>query len=281
MKYDFDCIVIGAGIAGMTAALYLKRANVNVIIIESGAPGGKLNTVRDIDNYPGFKNITGPDLAYKVYEQIQDLGIEIKYGNVLKIEDHIITTDIEKITANKIVIATGRTSKKTNLSSNFTNVSYCSVCDANLYKDKTVAILGIKEVIIEEALYLSNLVNKLIVFPANAIIKKDQLDRENIEIINDCVIHNLKGDNKILKEMITSQGNFFVDGLFIALGSDPAVNFLDALKKENNYIVVDKTMQTSINYIYACGDVIKKDLYQISTAIGEAAIAAISVKKSL
>ena len=110
--YNFDCVIIGSGIAGMTAAIYLKRANLNVVIIDNDAPGGLLNKINKIENYPGFISITGPDLAYKIYEQVKNLDIEIRYGNVLSIEDHIIKTDIEQITANKIIIATGRKAKK-------------------------------------------------------------------------------------------------------------------------------------------------------------------------
>ena len=97
MKYDFDCVVIGAGFAGMTAAIYLKRANVNVLLIDKDAPGGILNKINKIENYPGYISISGPDLAFKMYEQIKNLGIEIRYGNVLKINDHIIKTDLEEI----------------------------------------------------------------------------------------------------------------------------------------------------------------------------------------
>ena len=131
MKYQYDCVIVGAGIAGMTAAIYLKRAGLNIALIDKGAPGGILNSISLIENYPGFVSITGPDLAYNVFEQIQKLGIEVKYGNVLKIKDNIITTDIEEIKANKIIIATGRTPKKIS-DEKYQNLSYCVLCDGGV-----------------------------------------------------------------------------------------------------------------------------------------------------
>ena len=139
MKSNFDCVIVGCGIAGMTAAIYLKRANVNFCIIDYDAPGGTLNKVKTISNYPGFKEISGPELAFRVFEQISSLDILIKYGKVLKIEDNIITTDKEEITAKKIIIATGRPPKHIKLLEDLDNVSYCALCDGSLYKNKNVA----------------------------------------------------------------------------------------------------------------------------------------------
>ena len=123
MKSNFDCVIVGCGIAGMTAAIYLKRANVNFCIIDYDAPGGTLNKVKTISNYPGFKEISGPELAFRVFEQISSLDILIKYGKVLKIEDNIITTDKEEIKAKKIIIATGRPPKHIKLLEDLDNVS--------------------------------------------------------------------------------------------------------------------------------------------------------------
>jgi len=268
MKYQYDCVIIGAGIAGMTAALYLKRGGFKIAIIDKGAPGGILNSIPLIENYPGFKSISGPDLAYNVFEQIKD--VEFKYGNVLKIKDNIITTDIEEISANKIIIATGRTPKKIT-EEKYQNLSYCALCDANFYKDKTVALIGDS---LEDIKYLANICKEVIV------IGKANLKKENVKVYNERIT-KINAKDGIIYEIETNKNKHKIEGLFSCIGYEPSMEFLADIKKDNNYIIVSDTMQTSVPYIYACGDIIKKEVYQISTAIGEATQAAISVKKSI
>lgn len=279
MKYTFDCVVIGAGIAGMTAAIYLKRANVNVLLLDNDAPGGLLNKINLIENYPGFTKISGPDLAYNLYEQVQNLGIEIRYGKVIDIDNHNVITDIETISCNKIIIAIGRRARKLDNTNNLSNVSYCVTCDANLYKDKTVAIVVNNETI-NDAIYLANICNKVIVLSKEKI-DETKIFQDNIEIYSDCVIKTLKSENNILKKIITENNEFEVSGLFISMGYEPNSEFLNLIEKDNNYILVNNKMQTNIDYIFACGDIIKKDVYQLTTAAADATIAALNVKKEL
>ena len=287
MKYDFDCVIVGAGIAGMTAAIYLKRANLNVLILDNDTPGGLLNKISVIENYPGFNSISGPDLAYKLYEQVKALDVEIRYGRVLNIDDHVVTTDIEKITADKVILAVGRKARKIDNTNDLKNVSYCALCDASLYKDKIVAIVGCNNTAIEEALYLSDICQKVIVLCRNQNLNGEETlidrlkDKQNVDLQCNCVIQTLKSKNNILTKIITNNGEFLVDGMFVAIGYEPSVEFLDSVNKEDGYIVVNNKMQTNIDYIFACGDIIKKDVYQLTTAVGEATIAAINVKKEL
>ena len=287
MKYDFDCVIVGAGISGMTAAIYLKRANVNVLILDNDAPGGLLNKISSVENYPGFTKISGPDLAYNIYEQIQNLGIEIRYGKLLSIENHNLTTDIEKISANKIILALGRSVKKLENANNLKNVNYCAVCDANLYKNKIVAVVGGSNATLEESLYLSDICSKVILLCRGEKLKGEEILIEkikkikNIELYTNCVIKTLKSENNILSQINTNQGDFNVAGMFISIGYEPNVSFLEQINKDNGYVITNEKMQTNIDYIYACGDMIKKEVYQLSTAVGEAAIAAINVKKNL
>ena len=287
MKYDFDCVVVGAGIAGMTAAIYLKRSNVNVLLLDSEAPGGLLNKITSIENYPGFNKITGSELAYKIYEQVTNLGIEVRYGNVLEIKDNIVTTDIEQIKTKKVILAIGRKARKLENTNDVLNISYCALCDANLYKNKTVAIIGYSNSAIEEAIYLSEICKKVIVIGRGSSFKGEQIlieklnNLKNVEIYLDCVIKNLKKENNVLKEIETNKGNFKIDGMFVSIGYEPNSSFLTNINKENGYIIVDDKMKTNIDYIYACGDIIKKDIYQLTTAVGEATIAAINVKKDI
>ena len=287
MKYDFDCIVVGSGIAGMTAAIYLKRSNVNVLILDNDAPGGLLNKISVIENYPGFDKISGPDLAYKIYEQVNKLDIEIRYGKVLDINDHIVKTDIEEISTNKIVLAIGRKARKLDNTNDIKNISYCALCDGNLYKDKVVAIVGYSNSALEEAIYLSDICKKVIIIGRGTSFKGEDslVDKikkiSNIEIHLECVIETLNKEKELLTEIVTNKGSFKIDGMFVSIGYEPNINFLDSLNKDNGYIIVDNKMKTNIDYIFACGDIIKKDIYQLTTAVGEATIAAIYVKKEL
>ncbi len=287
MKYSFDCVVVGSGIAGMTAAIYLKRSNVNVLLLDNDAPGGLLNKISVIENYPGFNKISGPDLAYKIYEQVTNLGIEIRYGKVLDIKDHIIKTDVEEITANKVILAIGRKARKLDNTNDIKNISYCALCDGNLYKDKTVAIVGYSNSAIEEAIYLSDICKKVIIIGRGSHFKGEEslvdkiYNKENIEVQLNCVIETLNKENNLLSEIITNKGSFKVDGMFVSIGYEPNTSFLNELEKDNGYIIVDDKMKTNIDYIYACGDIIKKDIYQLTTAVGEATVAAINVKKTI
>lgn len=281
MKSNFDCVIVGCGIAGMTAAIYLKRANVNFCIIDYDAPGGTLNKVKTISNYPGFKEISGPELAFRVFEQISSLDILIKYGKVLKIEDNIITTDKEEITAKKIIIATGRPPKHIKLLEDLDNVSYCALCDGSLYKNKNVALIGKSETAYNEAIYLSSLCNKV------TIISEDEINFAPLKNYNNIVLkekNNLKlieKEKNLVKKIITDKEVIDVDAVFVYNGYEPKTDFVKGIKLKNGYIIVNKNMQSSNKDIYACGDIILKDIYQITTAVSEATIAAINVKKEL
>lgn len=281
MKSNFDCVIVGCGIAGMTAAIYLKRANVNFCIIDYDAPGGTLNKVKTISNYPGFQEISGPELAFRVFEQISSLDILIKYGKVLKIEDNIITTDKEEITAKKIIIATGRPPKHIKLLEDLDNVSYCAVCDGSLYKNKNVALIGKSETAYNEAIYLSSLCNKV------TIISEDEINFAPLKNYNNIVLkekNNLKlieKEKNLVKKIITDKEVIDVDAVFVYNGYEPKTDFVKGINLKNGYIVVNKNMQSSNKEIYACGDIILKDIYQITTALSEATIAAINVKKEL
>ena len=298
MKLDFDCIIIGSGIAGMTAAIYLKRANVNVLIIDKDAPGGQLNKVTQIDNYPGFTSITGPDLASNVFNQINALGVEYRYGMVIDIEDKkdykVVITEKEKITASSIIIATGRQPKKLGVQKEdellSRGISYCALCDALFYKDKVVATVGSGNGALTEAIYLSDICQKVIminkkkVFDGEEILVKRVKEIENIEIRFNSQITEFNTKEDVLDSIILNNNEEIkLSGVFIYTGLQPSGDFLKNLpiEFEKQYIVVDKDMMTSVKNVYACGDIVKKSLYQLTTAVSDASIAAISVKKNL
>jgi thioredoxin reductase (NADPH) len=301
MKLSSNTIVIGAGVAGMTAAIYLKRSNIDVLILEKSAPGGQINRTNDIENYPGFSHIDGPVLAMNIYEQIKHLEIEYKYGDVITIKDFgdykLIKTDQEELTCKNIVIASGRRPRELGLSNENKltgrGVSYCAICDGPLYRGKITAVVGGGNSAIEEAQYLASISEKVYLIHRGSTFRADEIEQErmrskkNIEIMYNSVVDTLIEEDNKLKGLIVNNNNnkveIKVDGLFVYIGHEPETYFLKdiPLTMENNYIIVDHRMKTNIDGIYACGDVIKKEVYQIATATGEATIAALSIKKDM
>ena len=287
MKYDYDCVVIGAGIAGMTSAIFLKRYNLNVLLLDKGEPGGLLNKISVIENYPGFTNIKGVDLAQQIYGQVKENKIEFKHVNVLKIDGHKVLTDIEEITTNKIIIATGRKPRKIKENIQYQNLRYNAVDNVDVYKDKVVAVVGGGNSALEESIFLSKYCKEVIIINrsnklrADEVVKSQIENISNINLILECSISNINAENDIIYSIETNKGIFNIDFLFSFIGYEPSISFLDNLEMDNNYVVVDKNMKTNIDNIYACGDIIKKDLYLLTTAVGEASLAALNVKKDI
>ena len=298
MKLDFDCIIIGAGVAGMTSALYLKRAGINAVIFEKNYIGGQINKTYTIKNYPGFKEIDGPSLALSIYEQLKELEVPIIYEEVNEIVDDgnvkTIKTNKKDYSTKTVIIATGKKERHLGLENEEEligrGVSWCATCDGNFFKEKCVAVVGGGNTAMEDSLYLSNICEKVYLinrsenFRADKILLDQVTTNKNIEIITNCVVKTLISENNILQRIILDNGrNLAVNGLFIAIGSDPVIDFTKGLeiKLDKNYIEVNENMETSISGIYACGDVIKKDLYQIITAASDGAVAANSVKNLL
>lgn len=298
MQKTYDVVIIGAGIAGITAAIYLKRANLDVLLIDKDAPGGQLNKISVIENYPGYLNISGPELSEKLLEQINNLNIEYRYGNTLEIVDDnnekIVKTDQETIKTKTIVLALGRTPNKLKIENEEKllnkGISYCALCDGPLFKNKEVAVIGSGNSAVEESIYLSNICKKVTViirsnnFKAEETLIKQLKNKENIEIKTNSVVSTIIEENNKLKAIkLNNEEILNIEGLFIYIGSTPNIKFIEKLNLEieQNFIKVDKNMETSISGIYAIGDVIKKDVYQLTTATSDATIAAISIKNKL
>ncbi len=296
MKYQYNTIIIGSGVAGMTAAIYLKRSNIDVMILEKEAPGGQVNRTSDIENYPGFTSIKGPDLAFKIFEQINQLEIKYNYGNVKDIKIHEnykeIVTDEDTFTCKNIIIATGRKPRKLGLSNEekLTNngISYCAICDGPLYKNKITAVVGGGNSAVEEAAYLDEICEKVYLIHKRDAFSADEkakirLSKSKVEILyNNEVVEFLEENGKLSGVALKKGEKLKVDGLFIYIGNIPETDFLQTAKidLDNGYVLVDENMETNVKGIYACGDVVKKEFYQISTAIGEATIASLAIKKN-
>lgn len=293
---EFDTIIIGAGIAGMTAAIYLKRENINVAIIEKEMPGGQMVKTPSIENYPGFDKIDGSSLAMNIYNQVEKLKIPFIFDEVVNIEDgkeKIIKTKNNKYKAKTILLATGRIPRKLNLSNEDKligrGISYCATCDGAFYKGKDVVVVGGGSSAVTEAIYLTNIAHKVTLLyrgenlRSENVLKEKLENIENAEIRYNTTIEEIKEENGKVNEVILNNGKLKTDGIFVFIGYEPNISYLKSLNinMDNDYIIVDENMKTNIDGIYAAGDSIKKNLYQLTTAVGEAAIASNSIKKYL
>ena len=292
MKKHYEAIIIGSGIAGMTTAIYLKRGGINPLIIEESTPGGQLNRITTIENYPGYLKINGPELTEEIYKQVSALDIEYLFDKVIKVdlnkEEKEITTINNKLTCKYLVIATGRLSKKL-----FKNdddyagkgISYCALCDGPLYKKKNVAVVGGGNSALEESLYLSEICNKVTLIHRNDSFRGDKtlvdqvLSKKNIDCVYNSNITEYNIENGKLTSVLLDNGNKIeVSGLFISIGSVPSTDIFD-VTKEKGFIIVDDECMTNVDNVYACGDVIKKNVYQLTTAASEGTIVAYSIIK--
>jgi len=294
-------VIIGAGVAGMTAAIYLKRSGINCCLLEREIPGGQINKTSSVKNYPGFVDISGPDLSNNIFQQVQELGVVYKYGNVLKIEveedKKIVKTDMEEITTKNIIVATGRKPRKLDIpgESNLIGrgVSYCALCDANFFKDKDVAVIGGGNSALEEAIYLSGICNKVTIIYRKDNLRADEvfIDRikeiDNIEIKYNCEVKKFNEQdgklNDITIQINDKEESFAVQGCFIYIGQVPANEaFKNILDFDNDgYIIVDEHNETKIKGIYAAGDIIKKDTYQLLTAMNDGVVSAVNCIKDI
>ena len=290
-----NTVIIGSGIAGMTAAIYLKRANIDFIIIEKGAPGGQILRTSTIENYPGFNKIDGPEFAMNVYKQLNELNVNYIFDDVKEISNNnekiLIKTQNSEIVCENIIIATGRNPRKIGLDNEDKyigkGISYCALCDGNLYKDKNVAIIGGGNSAFEEALYLSKICKKVTLISRNTVFKADEIivdrvkETNNIDIKAGVNVSKIIGNDKVEQIELTSLEKLDIDALFLYIGQEPNTEMLKNLEitDESGYIIVNEFMETKAKNIYACGDVILKNTYQIITAASEGAVAANQIIK--
>jgi len=288
----YDTIIIGMGVSGITSAIYLKRAGLNVLLLESNVPGGIINEIPKIENYPGIKEITGPDFASNLFMTVKDLGIDYKLETVTDINfDDIkeVITNKGKYTGKYIIIASGRRPRMLGLEKEQEylgrGISTCALCDGNFFKNKDVIVVGGGNTALTESLYLANIVNKVYVihrreaFRAENKLEEEVRSKKNIELVTNRKIKKLIiNDEKIAGVELDNNDIIKASGIFLAIGFLPNTEFLqNKLELENSYIVVNQNNETSVKEVYACGDVIKKDVYQIVTSASEGAIAALQI----
>ena len=275
----YSAVVVGSGIAGMTSAIYLMRAGIDTCVIEDDAPGGQLNRSYIIENYPGYEGIRGPELAENIYKQVQSLDVEYIYDSIKKVDmdNNVVHLEDEDISYDYLIIATGRRPRKLPFDvSNY--ISYCGICDGALYKNKDVMVVGSGNSSLEDSLYLSNICKSVITVLRGDRFKGEEKLIQEVNAKNNITVRYNSPLRAIYEkedglEVEFADTKIFVNGLFVCIGSVPNSE-LFAVEKKDGYIVVDGKMRTSKDNVYAVGDVILKDYYQLTTASGEATIAA-------
>lgn len=280
----YDLIIIGAGPAGLTASLFAERYGLNTLILSEDI-GGTANLAPLVENWPGIKSISGFDLMKKFKEQVKS---PIKLEKVISIEknkDFIIQTDKAKYESKTAIIATGTERKKLEAKNadkfEGKGISYCANCDAPLFKDKTVAILGGANSAVESALLLKKYAKKVYIIYRKEKLRADPnlvKKLKNVEIIYNANVIEVKGDKFLSSIILENKKEIKVEGIFVEFGGVPLTEMTKtlSLEYENNFIKVNASKETNIKGLFAAGDVINTPLRQIITAASDGAIAAFS-----
>lgn len=287
----YDIIIIGAGISGLTSAIYGLNANKKVLVIDQNGYGGQIMNSQEIDNYPGFSNISGFELMKNIYDQAEKLGLEIRYEKVEKItEEKQVILKEETLQAKAIIIATGLISRTLGLEGEDKlvgkGISYCATCDGFFYKGKTVAVVGGGNTALEDAIYLSNLCQKVYLIHRREEFRAEEKklqplnQKDNIKIITNAVVTAIHGDDKLDSITINNreqEKTLEIDGLFLAIGKIPENEILkDVLElTEAGFIKSDELCHTNIDGIFVAGDIREKKVRQLVTAASDGAVAAI------
>ncbi|MBA1434420.1 thioredoxin-disulfide reductase [Bombilactobacillus bombi] len=291
----YDVIIIGAGPAGMTAALYASRSNLKVLMLDRGIYGGQMNNTAAIENYPGFKSIMGPELGEQMYQSATQFGVDYQYGTVETValdgHDKIVKTTDEEFRAPALVIATGSEYKKIGIPGedeySGKGVSYCAVCDGAFFKNEDVVVIGGGDSAVEEGIYLTQLAKSVTIIHrrdqlrAQQILQKRAFANDKIKFIWNAAVEEIQGDDKKVtavryRDKESGQEKIIkTAGVFIYVGIKPNTEGLDNLNilDENRWITTNELTETSVPGIFAVGDVRKKDLRQITTAVGEGGLA--------
>lgn len=294
----YDIIIIGAGPAGLTAALYALRANKNILVLEARSYGGQIINANRIQNYPALPNISGFDFATSLYNQVKDLGLQIKFETVIRIEENkMVKTKNEEYKAKAIIIATGVEKRKLKLDKEEQfigkGISYCATCDGNFYKGKKVAVVGDGNTALEDALYLSELASKVYLihrrneFRGQEKSVEELKNKDNVEFILNANVTKLNGDNHLESIDIEKKDNIVIniniDGLFIAVGQEPKNEiFANIIELDSTgYIKSEDGVHTNKEGIYVAGDARVKTLRQLTTAVGDGAVAATTAIKEI
>lgn len=295
----YDVIIAGAGPAGMTAAIYASRANLSTLLLERGVPGGQMMNTEEIENYPGYDHILGPDLSTKMFEHAQKFGAVYQYAEIIDVEDQgdykIVKTSSGDYKGKTLIIATGSSPRKLGVPGEDTftgrGVSWCAVCDGAFFKGKKVVVVGGGDSAVEEANYLTRFADKVTVvhrrdqFRATKILQDRLFANPKIEVIWDSVVTEVLGETKVTGVMIENvktkeKTKLDADGVFIYVGATPLSKPFEKLGITNDagYIPTDEMMRTKVEGIFAAGDIREKTLRQVVTATNDGSLAAIAAQ---
>lgn len=298
MENEFDIIIIGGGPSGMTAGIYSARAGMKVLLIEKMGMGGQVALTSTIANYPGLANVEGIDLSMKMFEQMTALGVKTVFLTVDKIDfegtKKSVTAGGVTYFGTAIILSMGATSRGLGVKGEkeFTGrgVSYCAVCDGAFFRGKTVAVVGGGNTALQDVIYLNGVAGKVyLIHRRNEFRAEDSVQEEFNRLLNapdskitaklGFVVEQIKGDQRVNGVILRNLETFTleeiaVDGVFVAVGRNPNTEILDdKIALDNGYIIVDENMQTNIAGVFASGDINRKKLRQIATAISDGAIA--------
>jgi len=300
----YDVIIIGGGPAGLTAGLYTSRAKLKTLLLERMIMGGQVMTTTKVENYPGFPGgIDGPDLMMRFQEHCQEFGLEVTTGEAEGLVDNgdvkRLTVDGKELSARAVIITTGAEPSKLGVDGEDSfigrGVSYCATCDGAFFRDVEVAIIGGGDTAAEEALFLTRFASKVYLIHRRDELRATKIlqDRieanDKIEVLWDTVIEKVNGDNTgmtsaALKNLKSGETRDLpLAGMFVAIGVTPKAHFLTKVLEldGDGYVLTDAECRTSMSGVFAAGDVRKKILKQIATAVGDGAVAAIMAEKYL
>lgn len=287
-----DIVIIGGGPAGLTAALYGGRAALKTLLLERAYQGGQMTTTSEIENYPGVLTVLGPDLSNDMFKQAQEFGTKAEFAEVLSIE---LDGDIKRVHTAKgtyetkvVILSMGTVPRKLGISNEEEltgrGISYCANCDGGFYKDKTVAVIGGGDTAVEDALYMSRIAKKVYLVHRRDSLKavsylQKRLEGSNVEIIWDSTVSNIYAEQTVTGIELTntkdgSKRDLDVEGVFVAIGSVPTTGLVKDLVEldESGYIIANENCATSVDGIFAIGDIRQKNLRQIVTAAADGAI---------
>ena len=290
----YDVIIIGAGPAGLTSALYLLRANKKVLVLEAKSYGGQIINASNVENYPGIESISGFDFATNLYNQVVKLGGEIKFETVIRVEeDRRVITSKNEYSSKVVIIATGAANRKLNIENEEKfigkGISYCATCDGNFFKNKEVAVNGGGNTALEDALYLSNLCSKVYLihrrdeFRGEDKYVEELKNKSNVEFILNSKITSINGSDKLEFITVNEDKEIKVDGLFIAIGQEPKNDIFSNVVDldDKGYIITHDDVYTKTDFIYVAGDTREKELRQLTTAVSDGSIAATIALKEM